>query len=156
MLKKIEYALKQSRGTKKAQTMVALFEDTKISENEVRKVITSGQEFHMDVLIMPLEVFNSVFHSLIHRNKYALLTTFQRETVAQFFETLREAHNQMEEELKDCFAYRDDWDEFQYQYAEKGIATQEDCELAETYAWSNIRNGYETDWVIIEIPLGKE
>lgn len=28
MLKKIEYALKQSRGTKKAQTMVALFEDT--------------------------------------------------------------------------------------------------------------------------------
>ena len=46
MLKKIEYALKQSRGIKKAQTMVALFEDTKISDNEVRKVIYSGQEFH--------------------------------------------------------------------------------------------------------------
>ena len=46
MLKKIEYALKQSRGTKKEQTMVALFEDTKISNNEVRKIITSGQEFH--------------------------------------------------------------------------------------------------------------
>lgn len=46
MLKKIEYALKQSRGTKKAQTMIALFEDTKNSDNEVRKIITSGQEFH--------------------------------------------------------------------------------------------------------------
>ena len=46
MLKKIEYALKQSRGTKKAQIMVALFEDTKISDNKVRKIITSGQEFH--------------------------------------------------------------------------------------------------------------
>ena len=46
MLKKIEYALKQSRRTKQAQTMVALFEDTKISDNEVRKIITSGQEFH--------------------------------------------------------------------------------------------------------------
>lgn len=46
MLKKIEYALKQFRGTKKAQTMVALFEDAKISNNEVRKIITSGQEFH--------------------------------------------------------------------------------------------------------------
>ena len=44
MLKKIEYTL--TRGTKKAQTMVALFEDTKISNNEVRKIITSGQEFH--------------------------------------------------------------------------------------------------------------
>ena len=46
MLKKIEYAFKRSRGTKKAQTMTALFEDTKISDNEVRKIITSGQEFH--------------------------------------------------------------------------------------------------------------
>ena len=46
MLKKIEYALKQSRGTKKVQTMVALFEDTKISDSEVRTIITSGQEFH--------------------------------------------------------------------------------------------------------------
>lgn len=46
MLKKIEYALKQSRRTKQAQTMVALFEDTKISDNVVRKIITSGQEFH--------------------------------------------------------------------------------------------------------------
>ena len=46
MLKKIEYALKQSRGAKQAQTMVALFEDTKISDNKVRKIITSGQEFH--------------------------------------------------------------------------------------------------------------
>lgn len=46
MLKKIEYTFKKSKGTKKAQTMVALFEDTKISDNEVRKIITSGQEFH--------------------------------------------------------------------------------------------------------------
>ena len=46
MLKKIEYALKQSRRTKQAQTMVALFEDTKISGNKVCKIITSGQEFH--------------------------------------------------------------------------------------------------------------
>ena len=46
MLKKIEYALKQSRGAKKAQTMVALFEDTKISDNVIRKIITSGQESH--------------------------------------------------------------------------------------------------------------
>ena len=46
MLKKIEYALKQSRGTRKAQTMVALFKDTKISDNKVRKIITSGQESH--------------------------------------------------------------------------------------------------------------
>lgn len=52
MLKKIEYALKQSRGTKKTQTMVALFEDTKISDNEVRKVIYSGQEFNADVLML--------------------------------------------------------------------------------------------------------
>lgn len=46
MLKKIEYALKQSRRTKQAQTMVALFEDTKISDNVVRKIITSGQKSH--------------------------------------------------------------------------------------------------------------
>ena len=46
MFKKIEYAFKHSRGTKKAQTMVALFEDRKISDNKVRKIITSGQEFH--------------------------------------------------------------------------------------------------------------
>lgn len=46
MLKKIKYAPKQSRGTKKAQTMIALFKDTKISGNEVRKIITCGQEFH--------------------------------------------------------------------------------------------------------------
>lgn len=46
MLKKIEYALKQSRRTKQAQKMVALFEDTKISDNVVRKIIISGQETH--------------------------------------------------------------------------------------------------------------
>ena len=46
MLKKIEYTFKKAKVTKKAQTMVALFEDTKISDNKVRKIITSGQEFH--------------------------------------------------------------------------------------------------------------
>ena len=155
MLKKIEYALKQSRGTKKAQTMVALFEDTKISENEVRKIITSGQEFHMDVLIMPLEVFNSVFHSLIHRNKYMLVTVYEREISTMMFETLREAHNQMEKELKEDFNDEVEWNEFQYQYAEKGWATRDDCALDELNAWSNMHNSH-TDWWIVEIPLGKE
>lgn len=136
---------------------VALFEDTKISEDEVCKFIRSGASYNKDVVIMSDERFESVFDSLLHRNRYALLTTFERETTVQFFETFEEAHNQMEKELKDCFAYRlGEWDEFQYEYAEKGVASMDDCELAEKYAWSNIHCCCETDWVIIDIPLGKE
>lgn len=155
MLKKIEYALKQSRGTKKAQTMVALFEDTKISDNEVHKVIYSGQEFHADVLIIPLETFNSVFHSLIHRNRYMLVTVYERELSTTMFETFTEAHNQMEKELKEDFTDEVEWDEFQYQYAEKGDAYRDDCELQKWSAWSNMHNSH-TDWWIVEIQLGKE
>lgn len=155
MLQKIEYVLEYSKGIKKVQTMVALFEDTKISENEVRKVISSGQEFHVDISIMPLETFNSVFHSLIHRNKYMLVTVYERELSTAMFETFAEAHNQMEKELKEDFTDGIEWYKFQCQYAEEGDAYREDCELLEWSAWSNMHNSH-TDWWIVKISLGKE
>lgn len=65
----IEYE-KQYGGFKKhTETQVALFDDRKMSEEDVWKAIQENDEYHPDIIFCSKAQYLSVFASLIEKNK---------------------------------------------------------------------------------------
>lgn len=145
---KIEY---DEKVGKKILHNVALYDDTSITEEEVKKHLASGALYHDKVQIMAKETFENVFQSLIHKKpKYMLIEVNERDINQEIFDTLLDAQLEMQDRLHKQWRDSDEeWEEFKYVYDESGNSVIDECQLGQDFAWSNWRDNL--DWKIVAI-----